>query len=273
MVRRRCCVCLVLKDRSVVQYNTAAGYRCRNCYQMGRELRDCNRCGEEKSCRRRGVTWYCQACLRVEDLMSGVVTSTRRFSGVDFVTLVSLHLTMRTRIDLWIIALTPECWLILVRIIFWRRFGILAGLLPGAPAGTYRFSHGARALDARKLANHIANLRRTDRWPRESAPIILTGCSRQGLQEVIGLLPDLPLGQRNRLAACPFTLSEHSSNSGFNLQRFLRAPSTPDLQSCLLMRRARAALSAAGVVQSGTRQLTEDSSHGRAFRCMLFGDS
>ena len=66
MVRCRCCVCLVLKDSSVVPYYNAAGRRCRSCYQMGRELCECSRCVEENACRCRGANWYCEPAILLE---------------------------------------------------------------------------------------------------------------------------------------------------------------------------------------------------------------
>lgn len=255
-----------------MSYWTDAGRRCNTCYRLGRELRECARCIQEKACRKRGLNWFCQTCLRIEDLASGVVVGTRRLQGMDLGALIALHLTFRTRVDIWIIALTRYCYLLLVRIVFWRRFGVFAGLLPGAPARTFRFSHGARLLDARCLANHIVNIWGTGQWPRGTAPILLTGCDRDGFREVIERLSALPLRQRRRLTLCPFTLSEWCSTAGFTLQYFLHAPTAHGIQSCLLLRRVRAALSAAGVDHMGARQLTEDSAQGRAFRRMLFGD-
>ena len=244
MVRRRCCVCKVLKDASRVAYLTEAGRRCNTCYRLGREWRECSHCAVAAACRKRGANWFCQACLRVQDLNSGIVVGTRGLEAVAGIrALIALHLVLRVHVDLWIMALTPDCCLVLVRIVFWRRFGVLAGLVPGAPARTFRISHGTRRFDASRLARHIRNLWGSGRWPRGVAPILVTGCTRAGLEDIVQRLSSsLPLGQLGRLAPCPFTLSEHGSTGGFRLQAFLRAPTTPAMQSCVLLRRVRAAL-------------------------------
>ena len=201
----------------------------------------------------------------------GVVRQTRPSDRAhDARALATMHLAHVVHVEVWVIALQKPCFLLLFRLIIWRRFGLLVGLMIGPPSGVHTYSHGRRVLNHGALARHLETLRQQGHWPRGRAPVLLTGCSSADLQQVLMHTASLPLAQRRRLTAYPHTVSERGATAGLPLQRFLKAPSSPALQRSVALRRARAALAAAHVAPRGVRALSESTAQGDAFRDMLF---
>jgi hypothetical protein len=182
------------------------------------------------------------------------------------------HANAWVHVDVWLIPLTPWCVLILFRIILWRRFGILAGLLEGTPTAAHVWSHGIRRADVAALIEHLVALWVAAEWPHGSAPILLSGTDEDNVQKVRAALADRGANaeQCSRLKAFNATFSERGATKGFVTTDFLRAPTQPRFADCTIVRRARAALAAAGVPQNRTCKLDADNSAGAAFRRMLF---
>lgn len=184
--------------------------------------------------------------------------------------LALLHLADAVLIDVWILALTPECLLILIRVVLWRRFGCLAGLVMAANVQVW--SHGVRTLDLVALADHLAGLFRQGQLPPGGAPVLVTGTTRDDIDAVVGLLAqrEVPFAERARLRPVPCTLSERGATKGFKLREFLTAPSREAWRTVKLVQRAKLAHDAAGQPGGYCRRITEATEQGAAFRRLVY---
>jgi hypothetical protein len=128
------------------------------------------------------VRWLCDDDFRVHALSRGKVksrTTTRQTTEQDINLLAARHNSNKRwkRVDVWLVPLTPKCAYVMVRIILWCLFGLVAGVVPAAPDGTWHWSHNVRIWDHSAVATHMADLHRGKHWPRGTARIVLAGVS------------------------------------------------------------------------------------------------
>ena len=304
--RKRCSGCNALKATGALYHGPQGAKCCHGCYKASRregaglpEWRACagcpaghtgpKRCFSETpatpadsesdsefsdsadSADSDAAEWRCADCRRVSALATGSVTKTRvGATGPMIVELIATHRAQWVFVDFWILALTPECELILSRLIFWLRFGVLAGLLPTVACASW--THNVRVLDVVVLATHIHALFQDGRWPAGNAPVLVTGARQHDFDALGGLLAarGMPAAQRARLRPVPFTLSERMATAGFELRAFVRSPALAKWKRVLILKRAHLAHVLAGAPGAGGRELSEQSPQGAAFRSMLY---
>ena len=171
---------------------------------------DCSSCGAPGRCRPDATGVYlCEACARIKGLEAGRVV--RGWPGptpAAHSELLRLHLAATEHVQVYLVPQGPSCLLVLARVILWRKFGVIAGLLPGPPAGTHWYSNGARVTDAARLAAHVhaTQTAAPPRWPLGTAPVLVTGCRQP-------LALTLPGPELDRVRFFKDTLSEHGANA------------------------------------------------------------
>ena len=185
------------------------------------------------------------------------------------IALYDAHLAETRYVDCWVVPESSEwCLLTLARLVLFRRFGVLAGLVHGA--GASRWSNGVKTVDADALAQHLDALRGGGKWPGGPEPVLLSGCKMTHVAKIVRQLRDdmhWPETQLARIVPLPLPLSEHGTTRTFRLGQFLSAPTTVD---CELIRRCRAACRAAQLNLRVTVHLTAANPSVAALRRMLF---
>eukprot|EP00662_Eupelagonemidae_sp_cell21_P025639 gene25639-23679_t len=191
--------------------------------------------------------WTCQSCIRTAAVPTGTVTT--RYHGADPIKVLSLckrfmAVEVVIHVDVWIIAVTPSCALILFRMIVRRRHGCFAGLLPAAD------------MDEPGMAEHIGGLYTRSggaRWPMgSSTPIIIaraTAAQLDALRKELRRAGVLPESEIARLRSCGGeTLSnEHSGVKGFRSKPFQLKPRLRKWSKGAVVRRSDAFVRIKGV--------------------------
>ena len=278
---QRCKACGAFKPRDPAaswrpHHGIGGGRRCKACANKpAMERRTCARCATDCCCTKRGGDWACVACGEAAILRSGRVPPKRTvpLSLVAQRGHLEMHYTMRFHVDLWVVPLSPWCPLLMLRLVLWRRFGIVAGILVGPPVCTFPWSAGVRGCDREELALHFRELFTVQPGAARplcstgTTPILVTGCVDADLAES---RLEVPLADRARLKAYKDSLSERMSTRGWSRHSFNLDPAgTPE---CTLVRRARGALQAAGLPQVNNLQaLSAGGARGAAFRAMYSG--
>ena len=80
--------------------------------------------------------------------------------------LTNLFLQRVGYVAIWVVPIYRWCELLGYRIILWRLFGLVAGVLRGPPTNVFVRRHGIRSVNVRLIARHLDSLWITDRWPR-----------------------------------------------------------------------------------------------------------
>jgi len=253
--------------------------RCDACFRAKRFWLQCADCGRARGCRHYAAAllgpprWLCAVCWRHRELFQGRIAPVAWRSGLEGdperIALYDAHLLETRYVDGWIVPESSEwCLLCLARLILFRRFGFLAGLVHGA--GATRWSNGTKIVDTDALAQHLEDLRAGGKWPGGSEPVLLSGCKVSHATAVARKLQrDMgwPAAQRNRLVPLPRPLSEHGGTRGFRLAAFLVAPRSTD---CELVRRCKRVLQVAQLQNGVATSLTAAHPQLAAFRRMLF---
>lgn len=250
--------------------------RCQYCYRKKRRWRTCAGCGQEAACRAEesAEEWRCGRCEATMALESGLACRSwgRHTADEDALGLYDAHLEEWLLVEVWLVPTGKKpCLLAWARLLLWRRWGVLAGLVRGA-AKALTWSHGVRQRDPAALALHFRQLRDAGHWPRGTAPVLLTGWRPGDVAAVRERLGEVGFAQHevDRLRGLPFSLSEHGAIGGLRLAGFVSAPSRPCWTSCDLFKRCRSARVAASSPGAGTCQLiSANSAAGGAFRRML----
>ena len=224
--------------------------------------------------------WRCARCTVITDLALAPQDVKRVWSNVPLAQALALytaHIEAWISVDAWIVP-SPRgdkrCLLIYARLVFWRRWGMLAGLVQGV-TGAVRWCHGRRVVTHATMVTHLCALCDEGAWPRGNAPVLLTGWPGAELAPLRVLLVQSGFSQREaaRLRALPYSLSERQRGvtKGLKLKAFLGAPSRPCWQECPLVRQCRMARAALGLPGGGAcTSLAADTEKGRAFRRLLF---
>ncbi len=180
---------------------------------------------------------------------------------------LELHYELRQYVQLWIMPLTKWCPLLMLRFILWRRWGVLAGILPGPPTGVFTRSQGVRQCNAVQLALHFRDLVAAGQlWPAGNARVVVTGTRAADLALAIH---ELPPWDRQRLVPFLETLSELRTTANWSRHDFNQAPLT---HTCTLVARALLLLQAAGLPQANQlHSISENSLHGGVFRKLHSG--
>ena len=132
------------------------------------------------------------------------------------------------------------------------------GLLQGPPESLHCWTSGGGGvgkLQPGLLAEHISTLWLSHRWAAGTAPVVLTGVSEGGLEDVVyhlAMLGHLPEAEADRLRAYPKSLSRWMANTGQKkFTALLLNPTARRFASLLLVQRVRTALDCAGVLPPG----------------------
>ena len=133
---------------------------------------------------------------------------------------------LRNEVHLWIMPKRDRCTYYAARVILWRRFGVLVGILPGMKNSNAYNNNAA-------IARHINRLKNANRWPVSDTKVVLVGVKRTAVPVVQSLSPQ----QRRRLHGFPKSLTRSSYNlRGMNWDAFNRAPAAADHASVPLVR-------------------------------------
>lgn len=158
--RRRCAGCHALRAEEDLQSGVAGAKCCSGCAHAARRAdtglprwRECTGCArgpcrcfplpdsddsDDSGSESDAFAWLCTDCRRVDDLRRGVLAISRLgATQVQVDAFLALHLCEHVHVDIWIVPITPRCILILIRVILWRRFGVLAGVVLGVCWGWY----------------------------------------------------------------------------------------------------------------------------------------
>ena len=188
-----------------------------------------------------------------------------------------LHLSLHAHVQIWLVPMTPWCPLLMARLVLWRRYGIVAALLPGPPAGVFHRSNGIHECDRDRLADHVRNLANhgyhSQLWPR-TGKIVFTGCSAYEMVPVKMAIPNYD--STDRLVPFPHSLSERRSTTRWRRNLFLANPdSNADFHQCILTQRCHQLLIDCGynpppaIANEG--YLGEMTNKGKAFRKLYSG--
>lgn len=281
---KRCKACLIFKPERLVcrpHAGIGGGRRCTACKGAKRERRFCARCGDEHLCRKRGLHWMCVPCTDAAVLRSGDLPAKRTLELplADKVAYLALHYALRADVQIWIVPLTRWCPLLMFRFVLWRRFGILAGILPGPPTGVFTRLGGVRQCDRMALGLHFRGLVANglapvgigaagQTWPSGTAPVVVTGtCAADlGFAKM-----ELPPADRDRLVPFLETLSERRATTGWSRRTFNQSPCAAG-SSCVLVQRAVLVLQAAGLPHANNpRTVSENSHRGKVYRALHSG--
>jgi len=191
--------------------------------------------------------------------------------------LYAAHLWDWALVDVWIVPIWGRhgnlCLLILARLVLWRRWAALAGLVLPLFKGVH-WSNNARRIEHAKIAQHFCSLRARADWPRGTAPVLLLGCAAADTALISTALQDRGWSTEEaaRLRPLDCSLSEHGATAGLRLSGFLAAPSRAEWALVDLVRRCQRARVAAGPACGRGRcaPLGEPTPAGAAFRRMLF---
>jgi hypothetical protein len=197
-----CRGCNRFRPVTLLKYGPLEARRCQACYRNSARAEtlpklptywECDECEELTCCLPDNTgaeeRLLCMtACWRIAQLAAGrVTTHTTAESGTlaQAKDLTDLHHRRRQskHVDMWVMPTTPYCQYVLFRIIVWCRFGLLVGMVPAAPAATWRRNHhtGERSLDVGAMVAHLTSLRDGGRWPGGGAPIIIADVRDQDL--------------------------------------------------------------------------------------------
>ena len=149
--------------------------------EYGQERRDCANCHAPRKCAQLGAAWLCPFCQDKVHLQNGQLpckrtTSLSQQARADY---LETHLAVRAYVDVWLVPLSPWCDLLMARLVMWRRYGAVAGLLVGPPASVFPRRHGRRFCDRAGLARYFRELctpaAGAGIFPAGSAPLVVTG--------------------------------------------------------------------------------------------------
>lgn len=273
--RKRCFGCNELRRATALRSGRAGEKRCSACAKAAAKAKTtlpawcvCSSCGGGPV---RCIEGACVACRRVSALEHGGIGSTRLGAERgDVEALAGLHLADWSYVTVWILALTPECLLILIRLVLWCKFGCLAGLFLAVDVQSW--SHGVRTLNLVLLADHLHGVFVQGKWPPGNAPVLVTGIAQSDLGALVALMAQrgVPVAARLRLRALPCSLSERGATKGFRTKAFVAAPSRVEWRDKKIVQRAKLAHDAAGRPGGRCRKITEATDEGAAFRRLLF---
>jgi len=183
---------------------------------------------------------------------------------------------VRPHVDVWLVPRRRWCPLWLARVVLWCRWACVAGVLEGPPDSCLRQggrgTGRARYLGPPQLAAHLRDLRGRGGWPDGAAPVLLTGVSDVASVHAALALLDFPAAERDRLAACPASLSELQTGPALRRADFVADPRSQS--SHILVLRCTLAMERAGLAPGGTllprftntATLDQPGSRGDAFR-------
>lgn len=261
-------------ERAVVA--PATRRRCQPCYRAGRFWLACEECGNTGACTKHDGEWLCVSCGRYCELRagksiwrSGYETNESRLALYD----EHLSQDLTRLIDFWVSPESSEpCLLTLARLIFWRRWSTLVGLVRGA--GATSWSNGKKAVSTSALVAHFAALRTNGEWPGGREAVLVSGVKPQHVTALKRALREehgWPLAQCARLVALQLPLSERfpGAKRGFSLKGFLSQPRAAD---CPLIQRCKKAMTAAWITYGTPRALDAAGVSDDAFRRMLLAE-
>ena len=130
-------------------------------------------------------------------------------------TLAGAHKILRREFDIWLCPIRDRCMYHWARVILWRRFSVLAGIVPG-PSGKKPGCGPA-------IAQHVTILKRKRQWPvTTDAKIVLVGIDTPAIPNIAALTPE----ERDRLYGCErsLTRSANGNSKGLDWNDFNRNP-------------------------------------------------
>ena len=236
----------------------------------------CDDCGETGACTKHGGAWWCASCARFSELRSGkAVWRSGYETNESRLALYDEHLSpdLTRLIDFWVSPESSEpCLLTLARLIFWRRWSTLVGLVRGAGATTW--AHGKKSVSVPALVGHFAALRTNGEWPGGNEAVLVSGVKPQHVRALKLALREehgWPLAQCARLVSFARPVSERfrGATRGFRLKSFM---STPQSVDCPLVERCKKAMVAAHIGHGVPRQLGAAGPSDDAFRRMILAE-
>ena len=299
-----CRACLVLKAAHKVvhpHFGLHGGFRCSACKKARRARQWCVDCHLPLCCRPYPVVneWRCLLCSDKRILLDGSLPKkhTHKWDPLDIRDYLVVHAELGRPavlpgpVDFWIVPSKPSCFYLMARLIFWRRFGVVVGLLPGPPEGTCRWLNGIWNVNRIELGLHFRELCDPGGffggqagWPRANTPILVVGATQLDLN---ACLPEFHWGFGNpagnlehaRLVAFPqaTSLSEHGTTADWRRQAFHNNPHSAHPpygggHNCELTARCRLAIQTVGLpVAEPLNPVSQPGARGGAFRTLYSG--
>ena len=131
------------------------------------------------------------------------------------VLLAPVHLQLQVHIDLWLMPCRDRCIYHIARIILWRLFGVVAGILSGG-------GHGSRSVVARK----VNALKGAGEWPQTDAPVVFVGITPSSVSSMAARgLRALSDAEKGRLHGFRRSLTRmNGATAGLDWARFNEEP-------------------------------------------------
>ena len=146
--------------------------------------------------------------------------------------LAPVHLAMQGDIRLWLLPKMDRCLYHVARVVLWRRFSVLAGILPGGGLGS-----------APAVAQRLATLKQQNRFPGGDAKVVLLGMTPAEVQHLrANHLPFLTQQERARLRGFLDPLSRLRTLGGMSWADFNQDPGGAQHANATLVRRLEALL-------------------------------
>ena len=128
-----------------------------------------------------------------------------------------VHLAMMAEIHLWLMPIRNRCIYYIARVILWRRFGVLAGIIAGG-GDTNHQAAGRR----------ISRLKQAGQWPTTEAKVLLVGIAPSHVRAMVRpgsrALARLSAQEKGRLRGCRGSLSRQFTIGGLTFADFQRDP-------------------------------------------------
>ena len=200
-----------------------------------------------------GGTYACPACIFGNTCTFAAVLPYHHVGTPK--QLQPVHLRMMGEIHLWLMPIRDRCTYYFARVVLWRRFAVLAGIIAGG--GDTNCQAAGRA---------ISRMKQNGQWPCTDAKVVLVGHDPNKVRRMTRpnsrALPQLTAQEKGRIHGCPGTLSRQFNIGGLKFEDFQLDPGHERWEAVPLVRKLARLLRDIGMTTEGHPGLNPDLRYG-----------
>ena len=158
--------------------------------------------------------------------------------------LQAVHLQMMGEIDLWLMPFRDRCTYYVARVILWRRFAVLAGIIAGSGN-----------TNPQAVGRAISVMKQNGQWPTTDAKVVLVGHDPSKVRRMARpnsrAFPQLSVQEKGRIHGCDGSLSRQFSIGGLTFENFQLDPGHARWEAVPLVRKLARLLRDIGMTTGG----------------------